>query len=293
MPPPAPILAAPPPVRSGAGASAPRTAINLAPRKAQEPVPRIVMYAPEKWGKTSFAAFAPEPVIFMARGETGYDTLLGTGSVPAVPAMLCESWSQTLGWLDDLAANPQGRKAVVLDAIGGFEQLCRTFICDKDFDGDWGERGFIGFQRGPDLVSMEWLQLLQRLDALQAKGIVCVLLGHSKSEKFDDPMGPAYDRYSCDCHKKIWQTTARWSDCILFGKFHTVVDLPGSQKSKALSDRKGKGIGGTQRVIYTVGCDAFVAGNRYGLAPALGVPEVPSQMWGSVWGEITKTKAPA
>lgn len=290
MPPPAPILSAPPPVRSGMGASAPRTAINLAPRKAQEPVPRIVMYAPEKWGKTSFAAFAPKPVIFMAHGETGYDTLLSSGTVPSVPAMVAESWQQLLGWLDDLAANPQGRKTVVMDAIGGFERLCQEFVCESEFDGDWTERGFMGFMRGYERSSGEWLQLLRRLDTLQSKGIVCVLLGHAKVKGFNDPMGPAYDRYICDCHDKVWQTTARWSDCILFGKFHTVVDLPGSQKSKALSDRKGKGIGGTQRVIYTVGCDAFVAGNRYGLAPALGVPEVPSQMWGSVWGEITKMK---
>lgn len=287
---PAPILAAPPPVRSNGSATAARIALRLEPRKAQEPVPRIVMYAPEKWGKTSFAAFAPDPVIFMSRGETGYDTLLGVSAVPSVPAMIAESWSQLLGWLDDLAANPQGRKTVVLDAIGGFERLCQEHVCNSEFDGDWTERGFMGFMRGYERAAGEWLQLLRRLDTLQSKGLVCVLLGHAKVKGFNDPMGPAYDRYICDCHDKVWQSTARWSDCILFGKFHTVVELSGASKTKGVADRKGKGIGGTQRVIYTVGCDAFVAGNRYALPPVMAVPDKPEQVWPTVWAAITQQK---
>lgn len=286
-----PALTPPPPVaRGGPPAPVSRVALDLAPRKAQEPVPRIVLYAPEKWGKTSFAAFAPDPVVFMARGETGYDTLLGSGTVPAVPAMVVDSWKQLLGWLDDLAANLQGRKTIVLDAIGGFERLCQEHVCAEEFDGDWSERGFMGFMRGYDRASGEWIQLLQRLDKLQAKGIVCVMLGHAKVKSFNDPMGPAYDRYICDCHDKVWQTTARWSDCILFGKFFTVVETSGAQKSKSIAERKGKGIGGTQRVVYSVGCDAFVAGNRYGMMPDLSVPDQASQTWGSVWGEITRQK---
>ena len=118
--------------------------------------PRLILNAVEGWGKTTAGAYAPDPAILMARGESGYTTLLGVGSVPAVPTATVDSWQKLLGLLDQLVAGTD-RKTLVLDALGGFERLCQEHVCACDFDGDWGERGFMSFQKGYELSATEWL----------------------------------------------------------------------------------------------------------------------------------------
>lgn len=262
---------------------------RLTNTEASAPCPRIVLYGVEKWGKTTVAAYSPDPVILMARGEQGYRTLLSAHRAPSVPSELINSWPEAIAWLDSLIEDPQGRKSVWLDALGGFEQLCREFICAKEFDGDWGEKGFEGFKRGYALVGTEFLRLLQRLDELHDKhGIITGIIGHAKAKVFNDPTGPAYDRYACDAHDAVWNGVARWSDCILFGKFYSIVNVANTKDN--LAKQKGKGIGGTQRVIYTEQRDALVAGNRYGMMPEFQMPEDPAQGWATLWNEITRDK---
>ena len=173
----------------------------------------------------------------MARGETGYDTLLGAGLVPAIPAEEIESWSNLLRRIDDLINDQQGRKTLVLDAIGGFERLCHEHVCTRDFGGNWGERGFGSYQKGYDLAVTDWLNLLARLDRLHRAGVMIMLLGHCKVAPFKNPLGPDFDRYVSDVHHKTWNVTHRWADAVLFGNFFTVLD------DEAAARRRGKGKG--------------------------------------------------
>jgi len=79
--------------------------MSLGKLAAEFKPPRIVLNGVEGWGKTSTSAFAPNPAILMAAGETGYETLLGAGLVPQVDAARVESWQQLLDTLDALAEN--------------------------------------------------------------------------------------------------------------------------------------------------------------------------------------------
>ena len=275
-----------PPPQGGTAASQP-TSRKLSNRVSQNVCPRLVVYAGEKFGKTTILAHAPDPVILMARGEQGYDTLLSAGMVPSVPAELVESWEETLAWLDSLIADPQGRKTVGLDAGGGFERLCAEYICHKHYKDEWGSEGFQSYNKGEGLVAGEWLKLLQRLDRLHDKhGIITVILGHAGVKAFNDPMGPTFDKYRCNMGDKVWASTAAWSDCILFGKFKTIVETSAQQARKNISERKGKGVGGTQRVIFTSPCDAYVAGNRYAMPPEISLDVEPAEMWNTIWQHI-------
>ncbi len=274
----------PPPPKAGGSGGISKPTVNthrkLTVRQSKKLPPRLVINAVEGWGKTTLGAYAPSPVILMAKGETGYDTLLSAPSslVPAVPAELVESWLDLLTWLDDLAVDPQGRETVVLDALGGFERICHQHVCDAEFSGDWGERGFASYQRGYDLAVGEWLKLLSRLDQLHVNGMAIVLLGHAKIQPFKNPLGPDYDRYVCDVHHKTWAVTNRWADAVLFGKFYTVME----NEKKAQRTGKGKAIGGTDRVLYTEQRDAFVAKNRYGMPSEIWLDGGPTGSWKSV-----------
>jgi hypothetical protein len=258
--------------------------LDLTPRKAKPPCPRIVLTAVEGFGKTSLLAHAPSPYIMMARGETGYDTLLSANLVPAVPAAVVEEWPQGLATLDALIENPQGIKTLGIDAMGGMERLCHEFTCRTMFNNDWGDSGFTSFNKGYEASVTEWLKLLQRLETLQTRhGIVVVMLGHSKIKTFKNPLGADFDRYVCDVHDKTWAATARWADVVMFGNFLTIID----KEKKG----KGKGIGGTDRVLYTERRDAWDAKNRFGMAPEIWLEGGPSNAWSQVWSEIVRDKS--
>ena len=94
---------------------------------------------------------------------------------------------------------------------------------------------------------------------------------------------PNFDRYVCDVHPKTWAATCKWADAVLFGNFLTVVD-------KAAHTGKGKGVGGTDRVIYTARRDAFDAKNRFGMPAELWLSDDPTESWGILWNSIAKGK---
>lgn len=250
--------------------------------------PRIVLNAVEGWGKTSYLAHAPGAAVLMAKNETGYATLLGVGRVPQIPAAMIEDWPGLLAMVDGLIVDPQGCKVLGLDAMGGFERMCHEFICDRDFKGDWGEKGFSSFQKGYEVSVSEWLKLLGRLDHLRrTHGTTIVFLGHSRIRPFKNPDGPDYDRYASDANDKTWAVTAKWADAVFFGKFEAVID-GGDTGDKA---KKGKGVGvGGQRRMYAERRDAFDAKNRYGMPESFLMPEVPAETWDFVWAKITQGK---
>lgn len=224
--------------------------------------------AVEGWGKTTYGALAPDAAILMAKGETGYLTLLSGGLVPKLPHVTLESWPQTLAMIDDLIADPQGRKTFVFDAAGGFERQCHEFVCQRDFEGDWGEKGFASYGRGPEVSVSEWIKLLVKLDALHQKHAVgIIVLSHAKVKGFKNPDGPDYDRYVSDLHEKSWSAINRWADMVLFGTHVTAV-----VGTKGDVMKKGKGQGGTARVVYTERRAAWDAKNRFNLPESIDIP---------------------
>lgn len=293
MPPPTKAPPKPPPSRkpSQSTSPAPPAAGDLPQLTIPEPVfppPRVVLNAVEGWGKTTAGAHAEKPAILMARGEAGYTTLLGVGSVPAIPAATIDTWPQLLGVLDQLIAETD-RKTLVLDALGGFERLCHEHVCDRDFKGDWGERGFVGFQRGYEVALPDWLQMLARLDRLQANGVTILLLSHPKIEPFRNPLGVDFDRYVSAVHKRTREITSKWVDAMLFGAFYSVIE-GGKLPEGTRPGRKGKGIGGTDRVIYCERRDGYDAKNRYGMPESINIPNEPAEVWNTIWAAITNGK---
>lgn len=218
--------------------------------------------------------------MLMAGGETGYLTLLGGNRVPRIPALAVNDWSQVLEAVDNLITGSQKCGTLVLDALSGFEKLCHQHICKRDFRGDWGDKGFLSYHKGYDLSVNDWLGLLARLDELRMKHRVwIVLLSHIQVRPFKNPLGEDFDRYVPDCHAKTWDVTKRWADCVLFGNFFTVTEK---------KDGRHKGVGGTERVLYTERRDSFDAKNRYGLAPVIDIPNDPTRVWATIKQYITQ-----
>ncbi len=268
-----------PPTSSGNGLPADVTVPVLAKAEPKFQPPRIVVNGVEGWGKTTLAAFAPDPAILMARGETGYLTLLGANTVPNVPSTLIDTWPGLLALLDELSGQDElPYKTLALDALGGFERLCHEYVCTRDFDGKWGEKGFASYQKGYDVSITDWLSLLQRLDKINQRGVMILILAHCQVRPFKNPLGEDYDRYIANVHHKTWGVTHKWADAVFFANFVAVIE----EKKK----NRPKGIGGNDRIIFTQHHDAYDAKNRYAMQPEIDIPPEPGQMWPTLWAAI-------
>lgn len=249
------------------------------------PPPRIVLNAVEGWGKTTCGSYTKNPALLMASGETGYMTLLEHGLVPDIDRTATVSWTDTLATLDEMVADGDSHSTLVLDALNGFERQCKDFVCASHFDGDWGERGYAGYAKGPELSSIEWVKLLARLDAVRARCVATILfLSHCKVRPFRNPEGPDYDRYSSDVHEKIWDATKQWADAVFFGNF-LVATIETDPKKKT------KAVGDDTRILHTTRSASYDAKNRFGMSGIITLPNDPSASWATIEHAINERKS--
>lgn len=241
--------------------------------------PRLILNAVEGFGKTTIGAHAPGAAVIMARGETGYETLLSAGRAPELPRIKADSWQSMMAAINALADNPGSVRTLVLDAMGGIERLCHEHVCDKEFGGDWSEKGFMSFMRGYDISVRTWNTLLAALDSLHLKGVGVIILSHITVKAFNNPIGASYDRYVSDCHPKTWAASHKWADFVGFGTFAQVLTkVDGKVKAKADAV--------AQRVIYTERSDAYDAKNRYGMPNPIELPNDHTQAWAAIAAQI-------
>lgn len=287
-PTPTPAPSRPVPSRATPSRSSPSaggTAAAWAPLKPAKPVPRMIFYGVEGWGKTTLGAFAPSPLILAARDESGVQRLVDSGRVPAsVPVAQVQAWPDLVATVDAVVAKPQGIETLVLDSLGSFERLCAEHVCATKFSNEWGEHGFASYGKGWEMCLAEWVLLLQRLDRLRGMGIMVILLGHSTVAPFKNPAGADFDRYTCDVNRKYtWPALSRWSDCVYFGTFETVVT-----GNKNDVNKKGKGVGGRTRVVHTHRCDSWDAKPGYAVPEVIEIPDDHTQTFAAVWSQIHK-----
>lgn len=240
---------------------------------------RYILHAVEGWGKTSLGSKFPKVVFMQSKGETGLQTLIAAQQIPETPHFPeANSWEEILGAVQVLIDDEHDYKTLCIDTMNGAERLCHEFVCTRDFGGDWGERGFASYQKGPEVSLGEWRLFLAKLDELRLKkNMTVVALCHTKVVAFRNPLGADYDRYQPDVDKRTWSLSAKWSDAILFGNFETAVSAV--KENKKTGEQKGKGIGGKQRMLYTERDAAYDAKNRLGLAPEIDMGESSAEAW--------------
>lgn len=231
------------------------------------------MYGPPGIGKTSFGASAPDPIFLHDEQEDGVNTLRAARRIPEdTPALPpAATWGDVLGSLRALSEGEHTYKSLVIDTIGGMERLCHEHVCNRDFNGDWGERGFSSYAKGYEVALADWRQFLNALDDLRThRGMRVILLGHSQVKPFKNPHGEDYDRYVPDVHHKTFSVTHKWADMILFANYYVHVDSKGG---------RAKGKGGQLRMLYTEYHAAFEAKNRFGLPAEIEMGNSGTEAW--------------
>lgn len=238
--------------------------------------PRILIFGPEKCGKSTFFAggmvngkvhsSAPRPIFI--RTEDGLNGL----DVEAFP--LAESYGQVIEALSVLAAEKHEYKTVVIDSADWLERLIHQYVietCPTDVKGTKTmESAHGGYGKAYGIAMNYWRDILSALDYLnKQRGMLVGIICHSTVTSFNDPNADQpYDRIETKLHKPKNGTGARdlvseWVDVIGFARreaFATKITTPDGKQVV-----RGKELNGSETKLHLVGSASFVAGNRYSL----------------------------
>lgn len=212
---------------------------------------RVVLYATEKVGKSTFAAGAPSPIFICS--EDGTSQL----DVSRFPEPKC--FSDVLDAIQVLLAEPHGFKTLVLDTLDWLEPLVHAHVCEKN---GWANIETPGYGKGPSAALDQWRLLLARLEELQKKrGMHIILLAHSWIKTFKNPEAVGdYDRYELKLSPKASGVIKEWCEAVLFANHETLTTEKGGRT---------RGVSSGARVMHTERRAAWDAGNRYSLPETL------------------------
>lgn len=237
------------PPASTAKAPAPTPTLASLVKRGVHKLPlRVLMYGPEKLGKTTWSSGAPNGVVIGPEDGTG---LLDQARIDA------KSWPALMTALHALTIEANEFETVIVDTADHVELLLYAHLKEQYHVNEIEEVGG-GYGKWTGVVLAEWNKLLVALDKLREQGKGIIILAHAKTAKFKNPDGQDYDRYFLALYEKASGLIRQWCDVVLFANYETFVSVDKQTK-------RAKGFGGTDRVVYATRTATFDAGNRINL----------------------------
>lgn len=206
---------------------------------------RVLIYGAEKVGKSTFAAGAPSPIFLGA--ENGTERL-------DVERLQPSTWAEALAWVDELAVDKHDYKTLVVDPVNWLEPLCWAAVIG-DSGGSIEDVGG-GYGKGYTAALSLWRELVLGLEKCWHRGMHVVLVAHSHVRSFQNPEGPAFDRYELAMNPKAAGLLKQWVDAVLFARLETF-----TKEDKAT--KRAKGYSSGARIVHTQPCAAYDAGARW------------------------------
>ena len=218
--------------------------------------PRILIYGPEKAGKTTLASEFPAPVFLQTEEGTGVLSLDTFGKL--------NSFSDVMDAIGTLYSEETPFKTVVIDSVTALQPLIWKEVCDRgDEKGNKKNRiEDFGYGKGYVYALSVWQEFMDGVNALRAdKGMTIIMIAHSKTERFDDPETVSYSRFDLDLHNLARDLLKRDCDAILLVKPDVVI----KQEDAGFNKTRAIGSGGRNVWMHTDSRPAYVAGNRFNL----------------------------
>lgn len=227
---------------------------------------RIILYAVNGFGKTTFASQSCKPYVIQTED--------GVGRLSYDRTSICRKLSDVTSALHLLATEEHSYESVWIDTLDALETLIFDRVCE-----DKGVKNIedIGYAKGPTFALSYWAEILLALDYLRdQKNMWVGLTAHSLIKTFNPPDAESYDRYRLDMHDKSASRVKDWSDIILFGNYKLY-----TKKSGEGFHERHQAIGEGERVIYTEERPSHWGKNRWGLPYELALPLEDS--WGTFY----------
>jgi hypothetical protein len=223
--------------------------------------PRILLYGVEGIGKSTFGSQSPKPVFIQT--EDGLDEI----NCERFP--LATTYEDVAAALGDLRSEKHDYETVVIDSLDWLERLVWDRLC-TEYSVKSIEKVDGGYSKGYTHALTYWREIIDQLNALRnGRGMVVLLIAHSKVERFEDPESSPYDRYSPRLHKHASALVSEWCDAVLFAtrKMRTQSEDAGFNRKRTVAHAIGKD--GGERILRCVGGPSCIAKNRYGIVEEL------------------------
>lgn len=218
--------------------------------------PRIVLYGPPKIGKTTFSADIPGNILLDIEGGSG------ALNVARIQKAQLAAFADVLVALNAMIEQEHNFSMLTVDSIDWLEALIFAQVAKEHGKKTIDE---IGYGAGYSAAVNLWKQFLDLLTRLRdEKGMAILLIAHDIVKRYDNPLTESYDRHQLKLHAKSAAIITEWADCLLFANQEVYT----SKEEVGFKKRIVRGRAG-DRVLHTVESPAFMAGNRYGLAPEL------------------------
>lgn len=224
------------------------SSISAGPRSQP---PRIFLTGPHGVGKTTWACSAPSPIVIQT--EDG----LGMLETPAFP--LAATTAEVFEALSTLYSEDHDFKTVVLDSADWLDNMIQKEVIATHSEKD------LAYGKDTLLIAEQWRVILDWFNALRAKGMTVILVGHVEVKRYEQPDGDGYERYQPKLTKRASAIIQEWADCVFFANWKVFV------KSEAVNPQKSvkKAVGSGERLLHTGEKPAYLAKNRYSLPDTL------------------------
>ena len=215
--------------------------------------PRIMLYAPQGMGKSTFAAKSPEHVFIDLDNSLG--EIAEANRLP-----LCENLQELGEQLEWIEKGNHEHKTLVIDTIDRVEMLflkqyCRLNNKSTISEASWGDETKYASEMMYDLS-----KTLERINYRRKMAII--ILCHAKIAKYSPPGIEPYDRFVPRLHEKSAAPLIDSCDAVLFANRQEI--------SKKKSGRTvGVDTDGLCRNLYTTDKASHLAKNRYNLPSIL------------------------
>jgi len=231
-------------------------------QRGRQPMPpRVLLYGVEGIGKSTFGAQAPKPIFIQTED--------GLNEIDCDKFPLATRYDEVVAALADLRREEHDYETVVIDSLDWLERLVFDKLC-AEHNAASIEQVAGGYSKGYTLALSYWREIIEHLNALRnQRGMVVLLIAHSKVERFEDPESSPYDRYSPRLHKHAAALVSEWCDAVLFAtrKMRTQSEDAGFGRKRTTAHAIGKA--GGERILRCVGGPSCVAKNRYGITEEL------------------------
>ena len=198
-------------------------------------------------GKSTFASQFPNPIFL--------DTEHGLGDIDCASIKI-ETFDEAQQALAELYKADHDFGTVVIDTVDWLERMIQSQVC-SDNGVDSVEE--IKWAKGHGYALKYWSEILSCLGYLRReKHMDIVLLSHVTMEKVSEPTLETFTRWSPKLHRTATELIIEWCDEVFYGtsEVHVIQDDEGFDR------KRNRAIGGSSRVLHTVGRPGWRAKHR-------------------------------
>ena len=211
---------------------------------------KTVVMGPEGIGKSTLASQFPEPLFI--------DTENGTSTLDVRRVLCNASWDELIATVNEVIAEPNICKTLVIDSADWAENLAEADVCQKN---RVASIEAISYGKGYTFVADDFTRLLKLCDRLIELGVNVTFTAHAKPRKFELPEEAGqFDRYEMKLSRQVAPPLKEWCDMLLFCNYKTYVVTTDTNRKKAQ---------GGKRVMYTSHHPCWDAKNRFSLPEEL------------------------